>query len=162
MNCAEAKKRITLLAGGDLEPDERALLETHVSSCEKCRALLEACRADLELVGSLREAGSETPSFDEFWGRLKNRLEPETRKRRSRILFHRVLRGVTAAAVLLIAVTFLVNLGHEDPVRPPQMPTEKHEVVASPYEEAQTEQKHKGMELEECEVCSDTNRPYDF
>lgn len=157
MNCSEARKLIPLSTTGDLEPDEAKLLEAHLASCQSCRVLLEACRADHRLIASLREKGPRPPEFGEFWTGLKKKLEPELRKRRARVVFHRVLRGVTAAAVLLIAVTFLVNFESEKP--PVPAPVESYGTV---HEEVNLEKNQQGLEFEECELCVETNREFDF
>ena len=164
MKCSKAKKLITLHAGDDLDPEEAKLLEKHLFTCVKCRALLAACRTDRELVAALREQGPEPPAFGEFWTRLKVEIEPEVRKRKARVVLHRVLRGITAAAVLLIVVTFLASLGHENGV---ELPFEEstRELFGSLREEVNLEKAEKGqrgLELEECELCVDTNRKFDF
>jgi predicted anti-sigma-YlaC factor YlaD len=168
MDCSEARKLITLKAGGDLEPGEAAELDTHLDTCEGCRALLAAYSADRGLLGSLREQGPEPPSHDEFWASLKTKLEPEVRKRRVHRVTLKVLRVVTAAAVLLIAVTFLVHIGYESPeiIAPPpgggRPPVETTNTVGSAREEVTVEKDQPGLELEECELLADSNPQYDF
>ncbi len=168
MNCSEAKKLITLRAGGDLDPGESRELDAHLETCETCRALLDAYRTDRELLGSLRGKGPEPPSHEEFWAALKPRLEPEVRRRRVHRVTLRVLRVVTAAAVLLIAVTFLLHLWDEAPKdiinggggSPP--PVETTNTVGSAHEEVTVEKDQPGLELEECELLADSNPQYDF
>jgi anti-sigma factor RsiW len=168
MKCNEARKLITLKAGGDLDPGESGQLDTHLETCEQCRALLDAYCADLRLLGSMREKGPAPPSHEEFWAALKPRLEPEVRKRKVHRVTLRVLRAVTAAAVLLIAVTFLFHLGDKSPeiiVPPPgsgESPTETTNTVGSAREEVTVEKDQPGLELEECELLADSNPQYDF
>jgi predicted anti-sigma-YlaC factor YlaD len=167
MNCSEAKKLITLKAGGDLDAAECGELDAHLETCASCRALLDAYRADRELLGSLRGKGPEPPSHDEFWAALKPKLEPEMRRRRVHLVTLRVLRAVTAAAVLLIAVTFLLHLGKETPntMNKPtgrQTPVETRNVTGTSHEEVTVEKNQPGLELEECELLADSNPQYDF
>lgn len=162
MKCNEAKKLIPLSTTGDLEPAEASALDEHLASCETCRALLEACRADHALIASVREKGPRPPEPGEFWNGLKKKLEPELRKRRAHLLIHRVVRGITAAAVLLIAVTFLVNL---NPEKPASLSPQVEKSVESVREECYTEKDQKnqqGLEFEECELCVEPNREFDF
>jgi anti-sigma factor RsiW len=160
MNCSEVRKLIPLFAGGDLEPDESGRIEEHLASCKECSSFLDAFRADRELLGSLREKGPGPPVFGEFWSGLRRKLEPEVRRHRNRVFAHRVLRAVTAAAVLLIVVTFLVSFEEESPVRPPQ--PSKVELMGTLHEMVEPEKKQQGLELEECELCVDPARQYDF
>jgi len=162
MKCSEARKFIPLSAGGDLEQSEEKLLEEHLASCEKCRAFLDACKSDRGLVGALREQGPQPPEFEEFWAGLKEKLRPETSRRRAHLVLHRVLRVVTAAAVLLIVVTFLWHLEPET-LNPPQpQPLPRVESVGDVREEMKLETQEQGLEMEECELCIDTNRKFDF
>ena len=162
MKCAEARKMIPLYAGDDLEPHETSQLEGHLATCGKCRAFLDACKSDCGLVGSLRGQGPQPPEFEEFWAGLKEKLRPETRRRRARLILHRVLRAVTAAAVLLIVVTFLWHLGPETQIPQRPLSVDRVESVGSSYEEAKLETEDQGLEMEECELCIDTNRKFDF
>jgi predicted anti-sigma-YlaC factor YlaD len=162
MKCTEARKMIPLYAGDDLEPHETSQLEEHLATCEKCRALLDACSKDRELLASLREKGPQPPDFTEFWAGLKEKLRPETRRRRAHLILHRVLRAVTAAAVLLIVVTFLWHLGPETQIPQRPISVDRVESVGSSYEEAKLETEEQGLEMEECELCIDTNRKFDF
>jgi predicted anti-sigma-YlaC factor YlaD len=160
MKCSEVRKLVPLCAGGDLEPDEAKLVQEHVASCENCRALLDACSADRKLVASLRGRGPQPPGFANFWARLREKLAPEIHRRRVRLVAHSVLRVVTTAAVLMIAVTFLWHLRPEAPVARPE--PVMVEPVGTLHEEVKLETKQQGLELEECELCVDTSRKFDF
>lgn len=168
MNCSEARKLITLKAGGDLDSGESRELDAHLERCETCRALLNAYSADRELLGSLRGKGPKPPSHEEFWAALKPKLEPEVHKRKVHRVTLRVLRAVTAAAVLLIAVTFLFHIVDENPtvIAPPpggkKAPIPTTNTVGSAHEEVNVDKGQPGLELEECELLADSNPQYDF
>jgi len=58
MNCNEAQTRLDLYAEGELSPDERRAVETHLRSCPTCRRRL----ANLEqMVALLRALPREEP-----------------------------------------------------------------------------------------------------
>jgi anti-sigma factor RsiW len=159
MNCSEARKLIPLFSGDDLEAEEVGALESHLASCPRCREFLEACRADRDAVASLREQGPGPLGAEEFWAGVKAKLEPDIRKRRAHVVLHRTLRAVTAAAVLLIALTFLVRLAPEGPAPPPVRNVES---VGTLREPVGLETDERSLEMEECELCIDTNRKFDF
>ncbi|MCK5305731.1 MAG: zf-HC2 domain-containing protein [Candidatus Omnitrophica bacterium] len=83
MNCNEIKKLLSEYIDGALEADEKAVVEEHLASCEKCSeeaALLKAC---VEKIGSLEKI--EAP--EEFLKKVKERVE-----RRS--VFQEMMRGL--------------------------------------------------------------------
>jgi len=157
MNCSDAKKLLTLFAGGDLEEAEFTRVNEHVASCPECGKLLASLRADRELVASLKSSGPEPPSFGEFWDGLSEKLAPEARRRLLRKYLHRAVRAATVAAVLLVAVVFLFHVG-DDKKQPVESSVEEGVI----WIESQTENQQPGLELEECELCVDSNREYDF
>lgn len=162
MNCKEAKKLLALAAGGDLEAREQEALDEHVACCESCCVLLESYRTDRELIGSLRRAGPEPPEFEQFWAGLKEKLNPELRKRRLHVVVHRVIRAVTVAAVLLIVLTFIWHLDTGGPTKVPKPPDPKKKVSGPFHEQVEPPGDGQELELEECELCVDSSRMFDF
>ena len=55
MECGKIQKRLTPYLEGELTPDERLLVEGHLSSCDMCRCVLEDLRKTGALVKDLEE-----------------------------------------------------------------------------------------------------------
>lgn len=71
----DAEELLPWYATGQLEGDELALVEQHLSSCAHCRRQLGFERRMIDEFSSL------TPEIDNGWARLKERLEPERKPR---------------------------------------------------------------------------------
>lgn len=65
-----AEELLPWYATGQLEPDERALVEQHLSSCAHCRRQLAFERRMVDEFADL------SPEIDTAWARLKQRIEP--------------------------------------------------------------------------------------
>ena len=161
MNCSEARKLVTLYAGGELEADESAAVREHLASCVRCRALAEAFLGDRLLVASLREWGPGPPEAGEFWAALRERVEPEMRRRRVRALLHRTLHAASIAAVFVLTVTFLLDFGSDTGVTPPAPAPTAH-VAGTVREEVSIEGDFRALELEECDLAGDASPRFDF
>jgi anti-sigma factor RsiW len=65
-----AEELLPWYATGQLDPEERALVESHLSSCAHCRRQLAFERRMVQEFATL------TPEIDTGWARLKQRIEP--------------------------------------------------------------------------------------
>ncbi|MGE5562676.1 MAG: zf-HC2 domain-containing protein [Bacillota bacterium] len=65
----EAEELLPWYATGQLEPEEQALVEKHLSSCAHCRRQLAFER---EMIGQFAQM---TPEVDNGWARLRQRLQ---------------------------------------------------------------------------------------
>jgi anti-sigma factor RsiW len=65
----EAEELLPWYATGQLEPEERALVDEHLSSCAHCRRQLAFERRMVDEFAGL------TPEIDAGWARLKQRLD---------------------------------------------------------------------------------------
>jgi len=68
-----AEELLPWYATGQLEPDERSLVEQHLSSCAHCRRQLAFERRMIDEFADL------TPEIDTAWARLKQRIDPPRR-----------------------------------------------------------------------------------
>lgn len=69
----EAEELLPWYATGQLEPEESALVEKHLSSCAHCRRQLAL---EHRLID---EFATMAPEVDSGWERLRQRIEPERR-----------------------------------------------------------------------------------
>ena len=74
----EAEALLPWYATGQLEGDERALVERHLASCVVCQRSL---RFDHRMIDELQ---THDPQIDSGWARLRGRLENETKAGPSR------------------------------------------------------------------------------
>jgi anti-sigma-K factor RskA len=104
----EAEVLLPWYATGQLEPGERVLVETHLSSCADCRRQLTLER---RLIQDFRDS---SPEVDAGWARIRHRVAPpppgrRRPQRRGRIW--NVIRQPAVAALAAAQVGFLVLTG---------------------------------------------------
>ncbi|NUR11229.1 MAG: hypothetical protein HOQ20_05190 [Bradyrhizobium sp.] len=99
----EAEDLLPWYATGQLDADDRLLVEQHLSSCEECRAQLIVER---RLV---REFRGIEPQLDAGWARLRGRIEPPPRRRRAFAApAWKLVRQPAVAALAAAQFAFLV------------------------------------------------------
>ncbi|MFC1998400.1 anti-sigma factor family protein [Chloroflexota bacterium] len=126
MNCEEVKGRLIDYLNGEIEPQDRADIDSHISKCDSCRVKLEALAgvtAEFRQVIADEAAGASPP--DSLWNAIEQRLA----KRRKRWIpgFSSIISGlasrgrrfwarplwqralVTAITVALITATLVVT-----------------------------------------------------
>jgi len=104
MSCEELSEELSAYLDGELSPEERAALETHLERCPRCREELASLRAVSGLVASLpRVEPSE---------QLSRTLAASLRARRTRrwlrpipLFAGDLIPALAVAALVLIAVT---------------------------------------------------------
>jgi anti-sigma factor RsiW len=116
----EAEELLPWYATGQLESDDLALVEEHLSSCAHCRRQLAFERRMADQVAQL------TPDIDAGWERLKRRLEPQRERWSGRArrelasLWQGFNRPAVAAfafaqlAFVVIAAALLLSLSRPD------------------------------------------------
>jgi hypothetical protein len=107
-----AEELLPWYATGRLEPDERALVEQHLSSCAHCRRQLAFERRMVDEFADL------TPEIDTAWARLRQRIEPPRRTVARPSLWDRVAReaadfwqNLSRPAVAVLATLQLAIIG---------------------------------------------------
>lgn len=122
MNCTEAREKLPLYVGGDLDRDVLETLRAHLERCDEChRKVQEAMQARRELVLAFRER-SQGPKPD-LWSGIRAQLVSEgriledargrpvtpsetfpSRVRTRRAPWTRVLAPLAAAALVLFVL----------------------------------------------------------
>lgn len=107
-----AEELLPWYATDQLEPDERALVERHLSSCAHCRRQLAFERRMVDEFADL------SPEIDTAWARLKQRIEPPRRAARHESLWGKVARdaaelwqSLSRPAVAALATIQLAIIG---------------------------------------------------
>jgi len=107
-----AEELLPWYATGQLEPDERALVEQHLSSCAHCRRQLTFERRMIDEFADL------TPEIDTAWARLRQKIEPPRVAARGPSLWDRVAReasdfweSLSRPAVAALATLQLAIIG---------------------------------------------------
>jgi len=107
-----AEELLPWYATGQLEPDERALVEQHLSSCAHCRRQLAFERRMVDEFADL------TPEIDTAWARLRQKIEPPRLAARGTSLWDRVAReasdfwqNLSRPAVAALATLQLAIIG---------------------------------------------------
>ena len=75
MNCEDFKPMITACVDGELEADQRQLLEEHLAACEACRRELAEVRALKEDLDMMKFTEPTDAERDRYWRSVYNRLE---------------------------------------------------------------------------------------
>lgn len=109
MNCEELHPRLLDFVDGDMSPQEKSAVRTHLADCPACRAEVEQLRAGARAVRSAVEELAPrqrhlTPA------RLEKLMTAHRQQRRPirLITLHRLV-AAAAAAVILAAAPFLVR-----------------------------------------------------
>lgn len=102
MNCNEAQTRLDLYVEGELSPDERRGVETHLRSCPACRRRL----ANLEQMVTLLHTLPREEPMPELTARILARLEERPRQRAVA-----VRPALAWAALLSLGVALVVASG---------------------------------------------------
>lgn len=102
----EAEELLPWYAAGQLNPEERSVVEAHLSSCADCRNQLTLERR------LIREFRSLEPQVEAGWSRLRSRIEPPPPRRERRSSFAapvwKLVRHPAVAALAAAQFSFLV------------------------------------------------------
>jgi len=97
MNCRDVEKMLSAYSDGESPSETKALIDSHVRSCESCRRLLEETRA-LSKALDVLPAAKASPFF---YTRLKSRIQAGERVQRTPWT-ERLLIPASAAAIALL------------------------------------------------------------
>ena len=105
----EAEELLPWYATGQLDPEERAIVEQHLSSCAHCRRQLAFEHRMVD------EFAASSPEANEGWERLKRRLQTQSPEPRRRPRFQHTIRATFArpafAAIAAAQLAFLAIAG---------------------------------------------------
>jgi len=110
-SCQKARDRLAQLVSGEMEPETRREIETHLHACPDCAAEAESVRRALSLLETEVPPDPGAPYWSSFGGRLRTRIAASERRRRT------LRQAALAAAAVLVATVSLVYLRHGAPSR---------------------------------------------
>ncbi len=125
MNCKEICELLTAYIDGEVTPEEKAYIETHLPGCPQCRAELEALTAMREnLRGALTAMTNEAVPSPQTWEKVRARLETKESRKGflSRFTLGRVATASAAVVILIIAVVIWQFGGISELGAPPPAP----------------------------------------
>jgi len=93
-NCDDIRGRLTLYLDNELQGDERATVEAHLSKCEPCAAIFAR---ELNFLNTIRESGPVYAASPELRNRIEQILKVSPAKPRRRFNWR-----IAVAAVLLM------------------------------------------------------------
>jgi len=170
MDCKTAKQILPLYAGADLDEREAQMLREHIASCPKCSELLESYRANIALLSNLKKEEAPASTFDNFYADLRERIISSGAlawRRRRRVLVT-AFRAVPVAAAILIALFIWFSAGERQELPKRAVPSATPDVVRVETIQQITEEvlvpreRQNGIEMEECELLSESPRSSDF
>ena len=106
MDCKEIQKFIHAFLDGEFGQQERALVEAHLGSCERCR---RQAQIEERFRQSLRQAHHPVQAPPRLRQRVQRGLAAEDQRRRRRVLLRWVAAPAAAAALLLVGVSASVK-----------------------------------------------------
>src|SRR6266571_2604185 len=109
--CQKARDGLAQLLSGEMEPETRREIETHLRACPGCAAEAEGIRRALSLLETEVFPDPGLPYWSSFVGRLRTRIAASQKRRRT------VRLAALAAAAVLVATLALVRPRHEAPPR---------------------------------------------
>jgi mycothiol system anti-sigma-R factor len=104
-NCEDICDRLNLYLDNELQGEERAAVETHLSECGSCAALFER---ELSFINSIRESRPLHVAPPELRARVRESLEASASAAKPRFAWPRRLVFAIAAAILLVLVLPIV------------------------------------------------------
>src|SRR5436853_356171 len=121
MNCGDARERLALYTGGDLEGAEFSKLEQHLHECAGCRHYYEGLASNRDLLRSLRRETVSSASLAQMRNGLFTQLQDPAavlgwRIRLERFLltgFRKPRYAVAGVAIaLIVSVTLFAQMRH--------------------------------------------------
>ena len=77
--CGWARRRLSLLAGGELAGADRRKVERHLLGCPGCRDRLESLKQSLFALGTLSSGAIPSPDAPSLWPALARQIREERR-----------------------------------------------------------------------------------
>lgn len=128
MNCKQAKTKVALLIGNDLDPTATRDVRQHLNECGSCRQHLQRLSACLERLQVPSPSDSWSPESESLWPGVLSRLGSESASQRP----HR-LSGWAPTLAVAAACTAMFWVASSQWVGGPAIDPLKHQV--QPIEE---------------------------
>jgi len=109
VNCAAFEEQIARYVGGDLSPEDAALVTQHLRECSGCAELARDLEADSEWLSRRPHEVTEV-DYTAMRGRIRAEISQSRSKRRW-------LPGLVAAAAVLLVIAILPRRSAKVPVR---------------------------------------------
>ncbi len=114
-SCEDIRGRLTLYLDNELQGDERATVEAHLTDCESCAAIFAR---ELGFLNTIRESGPLHVASPELRSRVEQilRVEPaQSSAPRQRSRFNWLVAAAAALLVLLVPVVVWRLVRHNEP-----------------------------------------------
>jgi hypothetical protein len=130
MNCNDIYGLLTAYLDGEVTPEEKAYIETHLPGCPQCRAELKALSATQDnLSGVLRSRAEEASPSPQAWESLREKLDTKDNwlgKALKRLIPRSMVWRLATTTALVIVLAFAGSVwffgGMGSP--PPPVPSE--------------------------------------
>jgi anti-sigma factor RsiW len=100
-NCHDIRGRLTLYLDNELQGDERAKVEAHLTECESCAAIFAR---ELNFLNSIRECGPLHVASPELRNRVEQILKVSPAQPSRRVRFNWLVAAAAGLLVLLLPV----------------------------------------------------------
>ena len=100
-NCHDIRGRLTLYLDNELQGDERATVEAHLTECESCAAIFAR---ELNFLNSIRESGPLHVASPELRDRVEQILKVSPAQPRRRALLNWLVAAAAGLSVVLLPV----------------------------------------------------------
>ncbi|MBN1274408.1 MAG: zf-HC2 domain-containing protein [Candidatus Aminicenantes bacterium] len=121
MACKKYKKDIPLLLYGELDAEQKALLEEHIAVCPDCRRDLEETRKAFQCIEPTKHITLPEANWDKSWRAIQSSVGKE--EKRPFLSSLGLKSALAAAGILLVfaAGVFIGRLGHHAQESPTQI-----------------------------------------
>lgn len=126
MECSSVQGKLSVYIEGMISPEERKLIDKHISSCSKCKEALYDLKKTLDYVHNLEDVEPPLWLTQKVMARIHSEAEPK--KGILQKLFYPlyIKLPIEAVAVVLIAVTALYIFKSIQPeIKPVKVPSEE-------------------------------------
>jgi hypothetical protein len=125
MECSSVQEKLSVYVEGMISPEERKLIDEHISSCSKCKEALYDLKKTIDYVHNLEDVEPPAWLTQKVMARIQSETKPK--KRILQKLFYPlyIKLPVEAVAVVLVAVTAIYIFKIIQPeIGPQKVPSE--------------------------------------
>jgi hypothetical protein len=138
MECSSVQEKLSVYVEGMISPEERKLIDEHISSCSKCKEALYDLKKTIDYVHNLEDVEPPAWLTQKVMARIQSETKPK--KRILQKLFYPlyIKLPVEAVAVVLVAVTAIYIFKIIQPEIGPQKVPSEVATQIPPHEKEKT------------------------